>query len=361
MATRNQITIRQVAKEAGVSAQTVSRVINDHPDVAPETRRRVERVITALGYQPNAIARSLIHQRSQSIGVVAMASEHFGPSRTLVGIEKQSRNLGYTLLLDFLHHPEIENVEQILNRLLSRQVDGIIWAVPEIGSNRSWLLDKAYSLPVPMIFISMHAEPGLAVAAIDNYRGARLATEHLLQQGYQNIGLITGPPDWWEAQQRRLGWQDALLAAGRPATQTRIAEGDWSASRGQKAFYTLVDQFPEIDAVFASNDQTALGVLHAAQREGRRVPEDLGVVGFDNIPESAFFLPPLTTVEQPLLELGSLAVEELGRIIQTEQQKSEPVKPGSLVLEPRIVIRESSVRNNGQNLKSLMEIENYEN
>src|SRR3990172_280797 len=141
MATRKRVTIRQVAREAGVSTQTISRVINNRPDVAPQTRLRVERVIARLGYRPSAIARSLIHQRSHTLGVVATGLDYYGPSRTLVGIEKQVRAQEYSLLLDLLHHPETEDVERILNRLLSLQVDGILWAVPEIGNNRAWLLD----------------------------------------------------------------------------------------------------------------------------------------------------------------------------------------------------------------------------
>jgi DNA-binding LacI/PurR family transcriptional regulator len=194
-----------------------------------------------------------------------------------------------------------------------------------------------------MIFINMHADPDISVAAIDNYSGARLATEHLLRQGYQNVALITGPLDWWEAQQRKLGWQAALEAAGRPPSEAQIAEGDWSAYNGQEAFCALREKFPQMDAIFTSNDQTALGVIHAARGEGLHIPNDLGLVGFDNIPESAFFLPPLTTIEQPLRELGGLAVKELGRIIHLEQGKHEPFPPASMTLEPTLIIRESSI------------------
>ncbi|HEX7974140.1 MAG TPA: LacI family DNA-binding transcriptional regulator, partial [Anaerolineales bacterium] len=176
MAAKNQVTINRVAQEARVSAQTVSRVINDRPDVAPETRQRVQAVIARLGYRPNALARSLIHQRSHSMGVVAIAGDYYGPSRTLIGIEQQIRDLGYSLLLDLLHHPETENVEQIINRLLSRQVDGILWTVPEIGNNRSWLWPAALHPDVPIIFLSMAPRENLAVISIDNKLGGCLAT-----------------------------------------------------------------------------------------------------------------------------------------------------------------------------------------
>src|SRR3989304_4575954 len=217
MATRRRITITQGAHAAGVSTQTVSRVINDRPDVAPDTRLRVQRVIAQLGYRPSAIARTLIHQRSHTLGVVATGLEFYGPSRTLVGIEKQTRALGYSLLLDLLHHPETKDVERIINRLLSLHVDGIIWEVPETGKTRACPQGKTLPLLVPIVFLSMEPRPGLVVVSIDNRRGGRLATEHLIAHGYRHIGIITGPLDWWESRQRQLGWREGLEAAGVPA------------------------------------------------------------------------------------------------------------------------------------------------
>jgi len=343
MINKKQVTIRQVARAARVSSQTVSRVINDRPDVAPDTRRRVQEVIRKLVYRPNALARSLIRQRSHSMGVVAMAGEFYGPSHTLVGIEQKIRQLGYTLLLDLLHHPETENVERILNRLLSQQVDGIIWAVPEIGNNRAWLSQKKLRLSVPMIFTNMAVQPGLSIVAIDNQLGGCLATRHLIEKGYRQIGIITGPLDWWEARQRKLGWEEALQAAGLPVDPRFAVEGNWSASSGEQCIRRLVEQFPEIQAIFASNDQMALGVLQATHAAGRRVPDDLGVVGFDNIPESAYFWPALSTIEQPLIELGHQAVQRLSQIIDAAQQDGSPVKPELITLTPSLVVRQSSL------------------
>lgn len=344
MAAKKQITIIQVAKAAGVSAQTVSRVINDHPDVAPQTRTKVQRVIDQLNYRPNILARSLIHRRSYTIGVVAMASSYYGPSTTLVGIEQMIRNLGYSLLLDFLHHPERDDVEQIINRLLSHQVDGILWAIPEIGINRAWLGRKSARLPIPVIYLSM--QPGKPpVVAIDNQHGGFMATEHLLAQGYHRVGIITGPMDWWESRQRLAGWRAALEKASEPAAERQIVEGDWSAASGEAAIHKLWEQFPEIEAVFASNDQMALGVLQAAHRSGHRVPGDLAVVGFDNIPESLFFWPALTTVDQPLIDLGGQAVEALSRLIEAEHANDRTVRVDTILLQPSLVVRESSIAN----------------
>ena len=300
-------------------------------------------MIERLGYRPSAIARSLIHQRSHTLGVVATGLYYYGPSQTLVGIEKQVRALGYSLLLDLLHHPETEDVERILNRLLSREVDGILWAVPEIGNNRAWLRTTNLHLQVPVVFLSMDPQQDLAQATIDNRLGGRLATEHLIGQGCRRIGIITGPLNWWEARQRQAGWQHALLAAGLPAADRQVVEGNWFADSGKQAIRLLLEQYPEMEAVFVSNDQMALGVLQAAHEIGRRIPEDLAVVGFDNIPESAFFWPALTTVEQPLVDLGCMAIEKLSNLIESEGQNNDPSIDQAVILSPKLVVRDSSV------------------
>ena len=342
MAARKQITITQVARAAGVSTQTVSRVINERPDVAPETRLRVQSVIEQLDYRPNVLARSLIHRRSHTIGVVAMSTGFYGPSTTLVGIEKMTRNLGYSLLLDFMHHPESDDVDRIINRLLSHQVDGILWAVPEIGNNRTWLEKKGAYLPIPVIYLSMQPMEHLLVASIDNYLGGCLATEHLLAQGYRQIGIITGPLDWWETRQRLAGWRKALESAGYPPEARQIIAGDWSAASGAAGIHALWQQFPELDSVFACNDQMALGAMQAAHRLGKRLPQDLALVGFDNIPESQFFWPALTTINQPLVDLGGRAVEALVRLIGAEHSDERDLETESIILTPALVVRDSA-------------------
>jgi LacI family transcriptional regulator len=341
---RKRVTIEQVARQAQVSAQTVSRVVNNHPSVAPKTRLRVQRVIARLGYQPNALARSLVHRRSHSLGVVTSGLDYFGPSEALVGIELQASELGYSIQLNLVHWPQGGEVGQMLNSLLSRQVDGIIWAVPEIGANHDWLQRRTPHLPVPIVFISMHPGDNLPVVCVDNREGGRLAAEHLCSQGYRHIGLISGPMEWWEARERKQGWEDGLRAAGLDVKVEQVAEGDWNAASGEKGFCQLSGQFPEMDAVFAANDQMALGALEAAHRRGLRVPDDLGVVGFDDIPESAYFWPPLTTVRQELRQLGGVAVRQVARMISASHGEPVPPLPETLWLAPRLVERLSSAR-----------------
>ena len=342
---RKRATIAHVARQARVSNQTVSRVVNNNPSVAPQTRLRVQRAIARLEYRPNALARSLVRHRSHTLGVVASGLEYYGPSGTLVGIERQAPALGYSIQLNLLNRPQLADVDHVLNSLLSRQVDGIIWAVPEIGSNRSWLGRKTLNPPVPIVLLSMHPADHLQVVSVDNRAGGRLATGHLLAQGYRRIGLITGPLDWWEARERRLGWEDSLRAAGLEANEVQVFEGDWSSLSGEAGFSQLARMFPEMDALFAQNDQMALGVLQAVLRQGRRVPDDLGVVGFDDIPESAFFWPPLTTVRQEIHELGGMAVKQVVSAIEATRSEAKPAMAGIHWLTPRLVVRQSSLRN----------------
>jgi LacI family transcriptional regulator len=341
-------TIKQVALEAGVSTQTVSRVLNSRPDVSPETRLRVQRVIERLAYQPSAVARSLIHKRTHTIGVVGSGLEYFGPSRTLAGIEKQAADLGFSVLLTLLHEPETEDLRPVLADMLSRQVEGIIWAAPEIADNRGWI-GKVEQLVVPIVFLTMEPRSGSTVVSIDNREGGRLATQYLLAQGRRHIALVTGPLTWWEARERQLGWEEALIGAGLTVQPRQIAEGNWSPESGALAFTRLRAQFPEMDAVFASNDQMAQGILHAAWKVNVRVPEDLAVVGFDDIPEASYSIPPLTTIRQETNELGRAAVRALSELIAAWHEapwtETGPATTfQSITLEPQLVVRSSATR-----------------
>jgi LacI family transcriptional regulator len=334
-------TIRDVAAAAGVSRQTVSRVLNERPDVAPETRQRVQDVIKRLGYQPSSLARSLTQGRSYTLGVVSYGVQYFGPANTLVGIEHQASEMGYTVHLRLVRNPS-EGSVHILRDMLSYHVDGVLWAVSEIGDNRDWTENEICQLTVPVVFLDTQSCPNLSVVNVDNRLGGYIATRHLLEQGYRVIGLITGPLDWWSARQRKLGWQEALHEAGLIADDGLVVEGTWSAASGQRGLRRLLEQYPEIEAVFACNDQMALGVMKEAGKSGRRIPDDLAVVGFDDVPEAAFFCPSLSTVRQDLNELGRTAVRELDRLIRAAQQGEPAGEPKAILLEPQLLVRESS-------------------
>jgi LacI family transcriptional regulator len=255
--------------------------------------------------------------------------------------------MDYSLLLKELPRFDTGDVEPILNNLLARQVDGLIWAVPEVGDNRAWLQNRLPGLPVPIIFLTMRPRTGLSVAAIDNYAGGRLAAAHLLDQGYRHIAHLAGPLAWWEARQRKAGWADVLAEASLPVDDRQWVEGNWSSRSGEQAFRQLLEQYPDLDAVFVANDQMALGVLQVACRRGLNVPRDLGVVGFDGIPESAYFWPPLTTIHQDLYQLGCTAVKQVVQAIEAsrDSDKDDNVQDGQI--EPRLIVRESSISRKG--------------
>ncbi len=339
---KSSVTIQDVANAAGVSVSTVSRVLNHKADVAPGTYEKVQKVIDRLGYQASNIARSLVQGRSFTLGVVCWGLEYFGPSRTLSGVELEASELGYVLLLSLIRQPGDSDVRQMLRDMLARQVDGIVWAVPEIASNRDWIRKEHSRLPVPVVFLSMRPRPALSVASVDNRSGGRMATKHLLDLGHRNVGLITGPLAWFEARQRQSGWHDALQEAGIPIEDSLVVEGDWEAASGERGLHQLLERRPDLDAVFISNDQMALGALQAARRLGVRVPQDLAIVGFDDVPEAVYFHPPLSTVRQDMVELGRCAVRELGRTIEAAQQSEADVEPKTILLKPELIVRESS-------------------
>jgi len=337
-----RITIKHVAQEAEVSTQTVSRVINNRPDVAPETRQRVLDIIQQLGYQPSELARSLIHRRSYTLGVVTAGLKYIGPSRTLSGITTKIEELGYALLLKELPRFTTDNIQSLIQFLLARHIDGILWAVPEIGDNRDWLETGLDSIPVPIVFLTMQSRPGFTIVSMDNRLGGKMATQHMLELGRQHIGHISGPMEWWEARQRKQGWQEALQAAGRRVTEAHCAEGNWSSSSGEIAFLKLLQSYPEMDAVFIANDQMALGALQVANRRGLRIPQELAVVGFDNIAEATYFYPSLTTINQNQHELGCHAVQELVDLIEAVHAGNQTIESKSFLLAPELIVRDST-------------------
>jgi LacI family transcriptional regulator len=346
-------TIKEVASAAGVSTQTVSRVINERPDVAPDTRRRVKEVIEKMGYQPSALARSLIGRRSYTVGVVTAGLKYIGPSRTLSGITAAAEAAGYALLLKELPNFDAEPIKHIFQAFISRHVDGIIWAVPEVSQNRKWVNKLSLDLEIPIVYLTMEPQENISVVSINNYLGGRIAMAHLLDQGYRKIAHISGPLDWWESRQRMAAWKDALIQAGSSAPEQAWAQGNWSSASGALAAESLFEQYPEMDSIFVGNDQMALGVMQVAYQKNIKIPQDLGIIGFDNIAESANFWPPLTTVQQDQYNLGKIALEETIKIIEAGWQEQEPVEPRSILLTPTLVVRQSSYRKIAQQLRSL--------
>jgi len=342
MADKEKITIYDVARKVGVSRQTVSRVINNRPDVSTETRKRVQKIIAELNYRPNAIAQTLSRRKSQLLGVVTAGLRFIGPSRTLNGITSKAEELGYGLLLKELAQFSTNDVVSLLQWFQSHQVEGIIWAVPEVGNNHAWLDSLLPNIDTQILFLSMAQRDKFAVVSIDNYQGAQIAVQHLIDRGKKHIAHIAGPGEWWEAQQRKAGWSDTLSAAGTTVKDDMCVEGNWSSQSGKDAFLELLRTFPRMDAVFVANDQMALSVLQVATEQARRVPEDLMVVGFDGIPESEFYSPPLATVNQDQHKLGGIAVEELAGMVENREPPDRDSTPVHITIQPELVIRQSA-------------------
>jgi LacI family transcriptional regulator len=340
---RKRVTIKDVAQAAGVSTQTVSRVMNKFSYVSGETRQRVETVVEQLGYHPSTLARSLIQQRSYTLGVVTFGLKYIGPSRTLNGIADKADELGYMLLMKELDNFDANRIDDVIDSLLARQVDGILWSVPEIGDNHAWVDERLEKIPVPVLFLAMQPRDSIPNVATDNFQGAVMAIQHLLDCGQKKIGHISGPLGWWEADERKRGWRETLDAAGFDTSEQCCAEGNWSSASGGQAFIQLLESFPDMDAVFVANDQMALSVLREACRRGISIPEQLAVIGFDGIPESAYFYPSLTTISQDLQLLGKQAVQNVVEMIQA-RQGNQSVIAQSRLIQPTLVVRESSKR-----------------
>ncbi|MGH8869764.1 MAG: LacI family DNA-binding transcriptional regulator [Actinomycetes bacterium] len=323
-----------VARLAGVSHQTISRVLNGHENVRPETRARVLEAIDQLQYRPNASARALVTRRTRLLGVVAFDTTLYGPASTLYGIEQAAREAGYFVTIVSLKTITRDSVSDALGVLADHAVDGIVVIAPQREA-----VEALYRVPGGLAAVAVEGGEGtreVPVVSVGQEQGGRLATEHLLGLGHRTVHHVAGPDDWLEAEARVAGWRAALRDAGAPLP--RMLRGDWSPRSGYAAGKALLDasDAQALTAVFAGNDQMALGVLRAFREAGVRVPDDVSVVGFDDVPEAEFFPPPLTTVAQDFDEVGRLSIDLLLHRLEGGRPASSPVVP------PRLVVRESS-------------------
>ena len=228
MSNRTQVTIKDVAKAAGVSTQTVSRVINNRPDVSASTRKHVQKVIAELGYAPNTIARSLSRGRTNTIGVIGFGLEYFGSSSVLTGIERKASELGFSILLTLFEQFGGGEADDILLQMSAQQVAGIIWSIPGFTDSPDLNRSAIRNLSVPIVHINRNSSTVSPVVSVNNQYGGRIATEHLLEQGFEKVGIITGPRTWWEAGQRFLGWKAAMHQRGIQNIDDLIFEGNWT-------------------------------------------------------------------------------------------------------------------------------------
>jgi LacI family transcriptional regulator len=325
------VTIEMVAKEAGVSPSTVSRILNGTARVRDSKVRAVEAAIAKLQFMPNPVARSLARGKSMSIGVVTQAidSPFFGEA--LAGIEKGLLRAKYSPLFVSGHWREGDE-RRCVDHLLSRRVEGIILLTSCLPDQE--IINLSHGVPLVVTGRQVDADRVYCLD-VDSTVGARLATEYLIGQGHRRIVFISGPPDHPDALQRLDGYRAALAAARLPFTAKLVAAGDYLESGGQAAINALLDARVEFTAVFAANDQTAHGAMLALYRRGLNVPQDVSLVGFDDLPSSAFTIPPLTTVHRSTDELGEAAAEAIIDLIERRA-------PQSRVSSPTLAIREST-------------------
>ncbi|PKO13280.1 MAG: hypothetical protein CVU39_19920 [Chloroflexi bacterium HGW-Chloroflexi-10] len=339
---KSKVTIKDVARACGVSTQTISRVLNDRVDVSSVTREKVLAVIGQMGYQPSALARSM-RQRNNTMGVIIAGLRYIGISTTLNGITQAAEAFGINIMLKELPTFDSLEMQPLIQSLVAHQVQGIIYAAPEVGENWKIIQKSLTDQTPPIVFLKGNPTSADITISIDNYSGAYQITQHLIKQGYRQIAHIAGPCEWWEARERKRGWIQALLDNGLPVLEEAQIRGNWSSSSGLECFNKLLTQYPQMDAVFAANDQMALAVLNGAWQKGISVPNQLGVVGYDNIQEAAYLSPPLTTMRQNFHELGALAVRKLVSIGDPDQVDPE-VSSNTLLLTPELIVRKSTMR-----------------
>lgn len=322
--------IRDVARLAGVSHQTVSRVLNEHPSIRESTKARVLEVMSELQYRPNRAARALVTSRSQTLGILAASSTQYGSAATIAAIEAAAREHGYWVSTANVDTSDPNSIGAGLSHLLAQSIEGLVVIAPQL---RAFRAIAAMQIDVPYVTLQSTEIDEEHALSVDQIAGARMATRHLIGLGHTSIYHLAGPQDWIEAEARMRGFLDEMSASDIPTTAPIL--GDWTAEFGYYAGRELL-RVRDFTAIFSSNDQMALGLLHAIRDEGLDAPRDISVVGFDDIPEAAHFWPPLTTVRQDFAEIGRRCVAVLLGGAQPDDIASRHT------IVPELIVRHSS-------------------
>lgn len=341
-APRRAPTMADVAQVAGVSHQTVSRVLSSHPNVRETTRAEVLRAIEQLGYRRNSSARALVTRRTLTLGVVACNPTLFGPASTLFGLEEAARDEGYMVSAVTLRQYTAKALEEAIDHLSDWGVEGIVVIVPKREAVAAL---AGLRLPFPVVTVEGgHALP-IPGVSVDQDLGARMVTEHLLAAGHPTVWHVAGPQDWLEAEARTRGWRGTLEEACAEVPPPLV--GDWTALSGYRAGQELAGRVAAgtarrrsapVSAVFVANDQMALGVLRAFREAGLSVPGQVAIAGFDDIPEAEFFTPPLTTVRQDFAAVGQASI----RLLLDQLESGTTRSDDRVVIDPRLIVRSSS-------------------
>ena len=330
-------TIRDVAREAGVSHQTVSRVINGSAVVLPETRARVEQAIETLGFRPSAIARSMAQGRTNTLACIAPNLTDYTLASVIEGAEIEARQHGYFLLSSSAGDPEAFHA--LIDELVGhRRVDGLIVINPYIDARYESVPDD-----FPVVFVGARArDKSFCSVSLDDEKAAYDATQHLILLGHHKIAMVTGPMEEDCCLDRSNGYMRALGEAGISIDLGMVIEGDWSATSGQDALLALAEQGRMPSAIFAQNDRMALGILHSARDMNLKVPEQLAVIGVDDMPLSSYFDPPLTTMHQDMPRIGQEATRMLVKSIDKSIDQCTQMK-----LSAQLIMRQSTLNKGG--------------
>ncbi|TXN32442.1 LacI family DNA-binding transcriptional regulator [Lacisediminihabitans profunda] len=322
--------ITDVARLAGVSHQTVSRVLNNENTVRPSTKARVEAAIAELHYRPSMVARALVTRKTRTIGLISTGNPLYGPSSTALGFNEAAREAGYQVTSASMSTSDRGAILEAIDVLVAQNVEALVLIASDVASIEAV---QDLELQVPLITAESSGRMGGHSVSIDQFRGAELATSYLADLGHRRIVHLAGPSTSLDAAERERGWRSVLASRGLE-TREPVA-GDWSPESGYAAAERLLGG-GDFTAIFAANDQMALGVLHALSDRGLPVPGRISIVGFDDIPEAAHFIPPLTTVRQDFGELGRRIMESLLEVLRG-QEFGEPVRT-----EPRLIERASA-------------------
>ncbi|HEY0789857.1 MAG TPA: LacI family DNA-binding transcriptional regulator [Chthoniobacterales bacterium] len=328
----NNLTINDVAALAGVSYQTVSRVLNAMPHVSATTRERVQTVLRQVGFRPNMTARQLATQRSTTVGLVTFATSFFGPSQIMVNSEHAAKEMGLSFMFSSIVEQSAQEVRRAVDELCAHQVCGILIHLP-------WVVDlrdlREVCRNIPMVAVDSNFGFKCPSVFIDQESGSRKATRHLIDLGHRKIAYLRGPVFWRAAELRYRGWWKELKAKG--LEPGPVENGDWTAESGFEATKRLQKKWGECTAIVVANDQMALGSIRAFEESGVRVPKNVSVVGFDDIPEAGFYRPPLSTIKQDFAALGRLSMQCL-----MAQLQSPPEYPRIRPIQPTLIERKST-------------------
>jgi LacI family transcriptional regulator len=333
---KRRVRIQDIAAEVGVSPQTVSRVINQKPDVAADTRARILDAIQRTGYAPSALARGLVSNKTYSLGLVTEDISDPFYAQVIAGAELEARKLGYFLLICSSEH-DSEDESRYLKLLSSRQVEGILLFSYPWTKGELIYIDKLLENGMPLVSIGYRLkDPRISFVDFDNIDGGYQAARCLILAGRKRIGTITGPHISESAMFRIEGYKKALLEAGMAFDPTLVVEGDWSYASGYEKAWHLIENHPEMDALFAQNDRMAIGAIRAFAEIGKILPEQLSIVGYDDIPAAAYTYPPLTTIRQPAHTFGELATRLLIDLIEHPGKSAQYIS-----IKPELIERHS--------------------